>query len=89
MIEELLKLVLEEVIGAGFSGAFRQARTRKARYLKAAAWASVISSLTLFVAAANLVQENLVIPAAVGGAVSIAGFFGFGVWAAFVNAQCE
>jgi hypothetical protein len=89
VIEELLKLVIEEVIGAGLSGAFRRARSRRARCLKLAAWICATGSLGLFIAAATLAIGNAVIFAAVGGAVSLAGFFGFGVWAAFVNAKCE
>lgn len=89
MVEELVKLVLEEGIGAAFSGAFRKARCRRARYLKLAAWACAAASLTLFITAAQLANENLVTPAAIGGAVGVAGFFGFGVWAAIINVKCE
>ncbi len=89
MIEELVKLVLEEGIGAAFSGAFRKARSRRARYLKLSAWTCAATSLGLFIAATQLANGNLVTAAAIGGAVGIAGFFGFGIWAAIVNVKCE
>ena len=89
MVEELVKLVLEEGIGAAFSGAFRKALSRKARCLKLAAWACAAASLALFIAATQLANENLVTPAAFGGAVGVAGFFGFGIWAAIINMKRE
>ncbi|MFT4559879.1 MAG: hypothetical protein ACKVII_04070 [Planctomycetales bacterium] len=89
MVEDFVSVIFEEVIKAAFSGAFRQARSRKARVLKISAWACAAGSLILFLAAATIANGNAVIPAAVGGAASIAGFFGFGVWAAFVNAKCD
>lgn len=89
MVEELVKLVIEEGIGAAFSGVFRKARSRRARCLKIAAWTCAAASLALFITAAQLANENLVTPAAIGGAVGVAGFLGFGVWAAIVNVRCE
>ncbi|MFT5328759.1 MAG: hypothetical protein ACI8P0_006674, partial [Planctomycetaceae bacterium] len=48
MVEDFVSVIFEEVIKAAFSGAFRQARSRKARVLKISAWACAAGSLILF-----------------------------------------
>lgn len=89
MVEELVKLILEEGIKAAFSGAFHEARSRKARAVKAAAWISAAGSLVLFLTAATLAQGNASTPLFVGGVAGIVSFMGFGVRAAYLNAKAE
>ncbi len=89
MLEEIVRTVFEGVIGAAFSGTFRQARSAKARRLKAAAWVALVLSVTLFILAATLLQGNMVAIAGVSGLAGTVAFFVFGTWAAITNAGIE
>lgn len=87
MVEEFLQVVVEEIFGAAFSGAFRRARSRKARMLKVAAWAGFASSAVAFLAAWKVAGGNgVAIAFGVGG---ILAFFFFGAWTAGANACAE
>lgn len=87
MVEEFLQVVVEEIFGSAFSGAFRRARTRKASLLKAAAWAGFASSAVAFLAAWKVAGGNGVAIAC--GVVGIVAFFFFGAWTAVANACAE
>lgn len=88
VLEEVVKGILEEFIGAGLSGAFRKARSRKSRILKAAAWICLGGSLFCFMTA-SLVADAETTATVAGGVVGILGFFAFGCGAALINARVE
>ena len=89
MLEEFIKIVFEEIIGAAFSGIFRHARSRKARTLKYTAWLAMVSSITFFVVAGVFARGNMVAIAFICGAICIVAFFSFGTWASAINAKVE
>jgi hypothetical protein len=89
VLEEFLKTVLEEYIGATFSGAFRSARSGKARVLKSMAWISFLGSLVSFLAAWQLVNRADVESAMISGVACAFSFSVFSFSAAVVNAKTE
>jgi hypothetical protein len=88
VIVEFTKLVLEEVIGAGLSGVFHDARSRKAQFLKWGAWGSLVGGMTVLQYWLAADGHASVLLAWVGAA-GILGFFVLGALAAAANAIAE
>lgn len=83
MLDEIAKVVAEDVIATAFSGACGRAQSRKANRLKWAAWAALMIGVAGFVVAFRMEKVEAVL----AGCLAFLFFFVLGIWAAVVNAR--
>lgn len=86
---DIVRFLLEDILGDAFAGLFRTAKTPQSRRWKVAGWKWMIASTCAFILSAFLPLRNGFEWALCGGLLAGLATFGCGFWASVENLHHE